>query len=737
MKYPVNNLIIFDLEIYPNYFLFGAMMPDGKVFQFTQNNLEELRKLPQWLEANGYTLCGYNSSRYDDVVLSEFLRVGTARQAYVTSLQIIEHDLKRWNMVHPCTIDSIDLMPIIPGWHSLKKLGVSLGHKKLQELPFDPHMELDPEQQGIVARYNINDLEVTAKLLHELQPELDLRSAMSERYQVDLRSRGDAQIAERVLCKSAGIYAKQLNELARTRVTMRPVVNIKPPSWWGEINMMQTENLCEVYNVGNEIFNTPLALNNYQFPKKTLSRIVYMGDRYYQMGVGGLHSIDGPGCWKPGPNETMSDWDVGAMYPSIILREKLEPDQWQGKFLPVYEPIVKERLAAKHAGDKTTDATLKIVINGSFGKFGDQYSALFDPSMLAHVTVYGQLSLLLLIALLDDAGHRVVSANTDGVTVISPRTISDSVIPDWERVTGLVLEETPYQALYQQNVNNYLAIKTDGAWKAKGALLPERDLKHSPNADVCARAVCEYLQHGTDINDWIRSEMDINQFLLTTQVRGAWDVTWGAEPLGKMVRFYKSNREDCPPIIRTPRNDTVKGNQGQLPDSANGVPVPDLPDGFPFDLDYQWYFDRTLMMLTEIMRPKQAGWNAYAKSLYDKGFNLVVTELDRKSLSRHRSAEGTVDFDSMRNDQVIAVSTGKKVGVMGKQYDALSPNMGCEFTKVTGDYPSKTRAKIMKEFDFELIYNANIPLTMDPEIVGEWDDLDQYYTEAELKKVRS
>ena len=733
MSYPVTNLVLYDLEVYPNYFLFGAMTPAGEVFQFTQDNLEELRKLPLWLHANQYTLCGYNSSRYDDVVLSEFLRVGTARQAYVTSLQIIEHDLKRWNMVHPCTIDSIDLMPIIPGWHSLKKLGVSLGHRKLQELPFDPHMELNPEQQAIVAKYNINDLEVTAKLLHALQPELDLRSAMSERYGVDLRSRGDAQIAERVLCKSAGVYTKQLNELARARVNMRPLVNIKPPSWWGEINLMQTENLCTVYNIGNEIFNTPLPLNNYQFPKKTLARVVYLGDRYYQMGVGGLHSIDGPGYWKPGPGETMSDWDVAAMYPSIILQEELEPDQWQGKFLPVYGPIVEERLAAKRAGDRTTDATLKIVINGSFGKFGDQYSALFDPSMLAHVTVYGQLSLLLLIALLEDSGNRVVSANTDGVTVISPvKHALPTVIRDWERVTGLVLEETPYKALYQQNVNNYLAIKEDGSWKAKGALMPERDLKHSPNADVCARAVCEHLQHGTDIHDWISSELDINQFLLTTQVKGAWDVTWGTEPLGKMVRFYKSTMPECPPIIRTPRNDTVKGNQGQLPDSANGVPVPDLPDGFPMDLDYQWYFDRTAAMLDEIMHPKRAGWNTYAKSLYAKGLSLVVTERDRKSLSRHRSAEGTVDFNSMRDDQVIAVSTGKDVGVMCKR-----TTLGTvEFAKVRGQYPSKTRAKVRKEHGFELVYNANVPLTMDPEIMETWEDLDQFYTESELRKVR-
>jgi hypothetical protein len=737
MNYPVTNLVCYDLEVYPNYFLAGFRTPTGEVFQYTQDNVAELRKLPLWLHTNSYTLCGYNSNGYDDLVLDEFIATGSMKAAYVRSLQIIEHGLKPWDLPSWPTIQSIDLMPIIPGWHSLKKMGVSLGAHKLQELPVNPKKELTHEQMIEIAKYNLNDLEVTQLLLERLQPELDLRAELSERYQIDLRSRGEAQIAERVLLKRAGLTGSQLKTLARQRVSMTPVVHIKPPSWWHEVNLMKSKNLCEVYNIGQQIFNTPIRLNNYQYPKGTLDRQVFLGDRYYQMGVGGLHSVDGPGCWKPATHETMYDFDVASYYPSIILQEGLEPVQWQGKFLPVYQEIVQERLAAKASGDKTTADVLKIVANGSFGKFGDQYSALFDPTMLAHVTVYGQLGLLLLIAALVDAGQYVVSANTDGITVIvNDKAHTDRIIKAWEQKTGMVMEEIPYHALYQQNVNNYLAVKTamlpvcGPGIKAKGALMPERDVRHSPNADVCARAVCDSLSKGIDISDTINSELNINQFILATQVRGAWKVTYGGEPLGKMVRWYKSTA-DLPKIMRTPLDEWTAGNEGQLPDSAGGRPVPDLPVGFPMDLDYRWYINRALSVYGKITTPKVRGMNERAHQLYQQGLQPVLVDPTAKRFTRHRRVEGDTDFSSVPPGWCLGVSTGKGTGWL-----AMVDGDDVALFKVDKDYPSRTRAKILKDHGFELHYGANVPITGKLVIEKIESDFDKYYTEAELKKVR-
>ena len=46
---------------------------------------------------------------------------------------------------------------------------------------------------------------------------------------------------------------------------------------------------------------------------------------------------------------------------------------------------------------KTTSDTLKICVNGSFGKLGSKFSFLYAPELLIQTTMTGQLALLMLI----------------------------------------------------------------------------------------------------------------------------------------------------------------------------------------------------------------------------------------------------------------------------------------------------------------------------------------------------
>ena len=47
---------------------------------------------------------------------------------------------------------------------------------------------------------------------------------------------------------------------------------------------------------------------------------------------------------------------------------------------------------AKRTGDKVTNEAMKIMINGSFGKFGSKWSVLYSPDLLIQTTVTGQLA---------------------------------------------------------------------------------------------------------------------------------------------------------------------------------------------------------------------------------------------------------------------------------------------------------------------------------------------------------
>ena len=115
------------------------------------------------------------------------------------------------------------------------------------------------------------------------------------------------------------------------------------------------------------------------------------------MGIGGLHSCEKSQYVVADENTVLRDADVSSYYPSIILQQKLSPKAMGKDFITIYQSIVSRRIEAKHRGDKVTADTLKICVNGSFGKLGSKYSALYAPELLIQTTLTGQLALLMLI----------------------------------------------------------------------------------------------------------------------------------------------------------------------------------------------------------------------------------------------------------------------------------------------------------------------------------------------------
>ena len=65
--------------------------------------------------------------------------------------------------------------------------------------PIDPAANITPADRPTLKDYCINDLNTTIDMYFQLKPQIDLRVAMSAKYDIDLRSKSDAQIAEAVI----------------------------------------------------------------------------------------------------------------------------------------------------------------------------------------------------------------------------------------------------------------------------------------------------------------------------------------------------------------------------------------------------------------------------------------------------------------------------------------------------------------------------------------------------------
>lgn len=605
---------------------------------------------------------GFNSNGFDSLIIYGAIDGMTTEELKRMADDIIVGGMKSWEardfygISVPKNIDHIDLMEVAPGKASLKIYNGRMNGKRMQDLPIEPDKILTDDEIEDIYTYWKNDLEATELLRKELSAQLALRAEMGKIYGIDLRSKSDAQLAEAVIrqqiekIKGERLQKPAINTSQSFRYTAPKYIRFRNP---------ELKRILKMVNEWDFRISQGGKLIEPEFLKEAHIEI---GDSVYRPGIGGLHSSEESRGWEAGDDHYLLDVDVESYYPRIILNLGLYPKHLGKAFLKVYKGIVDRRLAAK-AADKRLKGEIKeledriaqangpadlmkerlaelkaewhkenvaneggkIMINGSFGKLGSAYSVLCSYDLLLMVTLTGQLSLLMLIEWLTDEGISVVSANTDGI-VIRPRkdqlTLMREIVEDWEYETQFKTEETQYSALYSSSINNYFAVKLGKDGKTAGVKrkglygVSGLENKINPSNDICSMAVAEFLEKGTPLGDTIRACKDITKFVTVRAVTGGaiygvreveferrgkrgqllkpgvkYDAS-DAEYLGKAVRFYRSTKSVGALHY--------KGSLNKVPDSSGCVPLMELPDTFPDDVDFAAYLREARKILYDI-----------------------------------------------------------------------------------------------------------------------------------------
>jgi len=578
-------MLIVDVEVYQDYFL--CMFKDiesGKsaAFEMFNKNPLNTERVSQ-LMRNNITI-GFNSNSYDLFVIAHALNGATCAALKALSDDIIKSNLPAWRVARdrqirvPQQWDHIDLIEVAPGQASLKIYGGRLHCPTMQELPIPPDASISPEQRVELRRYCLNDLDTTEALFRKLEGAIKLRAEMGRQYGgIDLRSKSDAQIAEAVIKHE--LTEMTGKEYRPRKAEVGSVVRYKDPLIVG----FRDANLMEIFE---RILKTgfPIGTNGaVRMPDWLAQQKIRIGKTDYQMGIGGLHSCEKAQSVVAGPEQILADFDVASYYPSIILKLRLAPTSMGDDFLKVYQSIVTRRLEAKTAGDKLTADTLKIVVNGSFGKLGSMYSALYAPELMIQTTITGQLCLLMLIERLETAGVRVVSANTDGIVVLADKrreAAIDEITFDWMLDTSFELERSNYRAIHSRDVNNYIAVKLDGSTKRKG-VYAEPGLSKNPEFTIVADAMAAFLATAKPVEETIRLCPDITKFVSIRRVEGGG--VWRGGYLGKAVRFYYSTE------VSPEEQISYAKNRNKVPKTDGARPVMTLPKVLPKDVDFERY----------------------------------------------------------------------------------------------------------------------------------------------------
>ena len=592
--------LVFDTEVYPNYVLFAFRgLYSRKVIAFELDDEPCGRAFNSgklFFVLTNFCILNFNGRRYDFIIAAMGVHRCSTEQMWEATRMIIEFGLREKDVIarfkYPKLpkldqIDLIELTPLAPG---LKVCAGRLHAKKMQDLPFVPGTFLSDNQISIVFWYCFNDLDNTELLHSSLREQLDVRIETGKEYGLDLRSFSDPQMAE-------AIIGSELKKILRVRHIKKIFLPVGTSYKFKAAPFLQYLTPL-MQHVLQTVKDADWAVDEYEgnivLPKSIVP--VTIAEGTYTMGIGGLHSQEKSAAHLANDDYFICDTDATSYYPRLILNAGIAPANLGQSFLRVYNNIVETRIEAKRKGQAAKAESLKIVVNGTFGKLGSKHSGMYAPDLMMQVTVTGQLSLLLLIERFELNGIQVLSANTDGIVTRCLRSREDvfyTVVKQWEVDTGFSTEEVRYNAIYSRDVNNYIAVyekpQKGKKFKGKGVYAPTSSKKNAVN-EICIDAAVALITDNAPVMTTLMACREISKFTSMRRVTGG--AVKDGVYLGKIIRWYYSTNSEGELVYAK--------NGNKVPRSDGAKPCMDLPEEFPEDIDYEWYANEVREILVDI-----------------------------------------------------------------------------------------------------------------------------------------
>ena len=619
-----NKEVAYDIEVFPDFFSVvffnlnssddlesiskgnGLSHKDVSTFFFSEHSSPEeketcLKGINEFI-LDKPTLVGFNNLMYDNPVMDYILfHNPTNYEIFEFSSSLIARmngggfnnyqQNNNWKSIDLMKVMAFDSLGV-----SLKQSSINLQWWRVQDLPlpFDKKIGLDNIKK--VLEYNLNDVLITASLYKGIEKELNLRRDLSKEYGIDLMSASDSKMAnlmlEDIYVKETGIPLEQLQHLRTQRelVWLRQCV--------GKGISFKTKTLRKLKQ---KIDNTVVVSeNNFSFKER-----VSFGGTDYEIGVGGLHSVDTPNEFCTTDTHIIQDADVASYYPNIIINNGTTPKHLGENFVKILDKITKQRVKAKKT-DPVKAAGLKITINSIFGKLNSDTFWLQDAKALLSVTLSGQLYLLMLIEELHIHGIPTISANTDGIVCRIPVELEDTyyeICHWWEDTTEFELEYTPYQRYIRSDVNNYITVKPDGKTKEKGRFTKKIGLKKGYKHPIIPKTIYEYLINEKPIMDTLLEANNIMDFCISQKSGRKFQIEFHkdetVEVLQKNNRFYVAKSGGN--LLK--RNKTNKNKTIGIMASEEVNVVNDIDKNVPikdYGINYLWYYNEVMKYISPI-----------------------------------------------------------------------------------------------------------------------------------------
>lgn len=277
--------------------------------------------------------------------------------------------------------------------------------------------------------------------------------------------------------------------------------------------------------IPKEILDFFDTIHDMSIPDKELfetNLIIDIGGMPCKYAWGGVHGSLTCYYEETTENRVIQNRDVSSLYPSLI-----EVYKYLSRNVPdpqLFYDIRKDRIRAKHEGDKQTATDLKLPLNTVSGAQENKYNDLYDPLSTRSMRISGQLFLTMLTIQLLNACKtiKLLNLNTDGLMYSIDKSelpIVDDICSAWEKTVGFELETDEISKVQIKDVNNLLFVDTKGKVKTVGGYLNygisvKGAWSINNNATIVKKALVEYFANGTPPEETINGCEDIFSFQL-------------------------------------------------------------------------------------------------------------------------------------------------------------------------------------------------------------------------------
>ena len=389
---------------------------------------------------------------------------------------------------------------------------------------------------------------------------------------------------------------------------------------------------------------------------------IIIGETKYTIAKGGIHSTEKNRKLIPPKGYKLRDADVGSQYPNSIVKLKICPPHLDIEtMLSLFVGKIERRIQYKSEAKKlagvddvlarlrmSVQGLLKLCMNGGYyGKLGQKGAFLNYPEGLLKVCMGNQIEILMAIEMMELAGFKVLSGNTDGFVTMFPEdqeSLYKQLCAEWEALVGNdklgKLEYVDYIGLWQRNINNYIGHYVDEKGKLKvkkkGSFVttygaPGCGINKNKSKRIIPLALEQYFIHGKDPIEFIRNHKNIHDFTIAVKAAGKmhYEEEWTengqvkTKVHKKLVVYYLTT--DGTVLMKRgfnhdgkPMNNHCEAEDDKAPELGQPL-VKYFNDPFEvgrfedYKVDYNYYIYETLKIIDDIEKTKKS--QSFLKSL--------------------------------------------------------------------------------------------------------------------------